>query len=142
MIIALDILNIEVIMLNNSHMESKLKRLERLKNGSYIEAIETLLNSIDNFFNNEIRLTPSQYQTTLLFLGIHAAILTISYALFDDDKESGYKRFLETFMDGTTEDRKFSLIAHFLHDWRNVLAHQWIGSLGHELQYEYAMDKG
>lgn len=129
-------------MKNNSHMESKQKRLERLQSGPPIEAIETLLNSIANFFNNEISITPERYQTSLLFIGVHASSLTISEALFGKSGEEGFRLFLEKFVDGETQDTKFSLIAHHLHNWRNVLAHQWIGTLGHETEYDYSMSGG
>jgi len=127
---------------NRAHGESKEKRLARFQNGSPVEAIETLLNSIDNFFNNEIRLTPGNAQTSLLFLGIHAVALTISEAFFNKTGPEGYKLFLEKFVDGESDDTKFSAIAGLIHDWRNVLAHQWIGSVGHEIGYDYKMKFG
>ena len=128
---------------NRAHQdESKEHRLQRLQNGHPIEAIETLLNSIDNFFNNEIRITPGNYQTSLLFMGIHASALTIAEAFFDENGLKGYNKFITTFVDGETDDTKFSLIAEFIHDWRNVLAHQWIGSIGHLIGYDYAMSLG
>lgn len=129
-------------MKNNAHMESKQKRLERLQSGPPIEAIETLLNSIANFFNNEISITPERYQTSLLFIGIHASALTISEVLFGKSGEDGFRLFLEKFVDGKTPDTKFSTIAHHLHNWRNVLAHQWIGTLGHETEYDYSTATG
>lgn len=129
-------------MKNRAHMESWEKRLTRLRGGSYIEAIETLLNSIANYFNNEISITPENYQTSLLFLGIHASILTLSEAFFGLSGKTGYRLFLEKFIDGYTEDTKFSLIASTLHDWRNVLAHQWLGSVGHRIEYDYKMNEG
>lgn len=94
-------------MKNNAHNESKYARLERFRSNAPVEAIETLLNSIDNFFNNEISLTPTHHQTSLLLLGIHSVALTI---------------------------------AHLLHDWRNILAHQWLGSVGHKINYNYQMN--
>jgi len=66
---------------NRAHnIEPLEKRISRFQNGHPIEIIETLLNSIANFFNNEIRLTTENdnFQTSLLFLGIHAVALTIS----------------------------------------------------------------
>lgn len=129
-------------MKNRAHMEPREKRLARLKGGIPIEAIETLLNSIDNFFNNEIALTPSNYQTSLLFLGIHASVLTISEALFGISGKEGYRMFLEKFVDGEKEDTRFSLIASTLHDWRNILAHQWLGTAGHKIEYDYKMNEG
>ena len=129
-------------MQNRAHMESREKRLARLRGGSPIESIETLLNSIANFFNNEIELTPDNYQTSLLFLGIHASILTISEAFFGTSGERGYHMFLEKFIDGDTNDTKFSEISPILHNWRNILAHQWLGSTGHRIEYNYRMSEG
>lgn len=129
---------------NRAHKGEALEaRLKRFQNGPPLEVIETLLNSIDNYFNNEIRLTPNNYQTSLLFLGIHATILTIGEAFFN--KRTGledYKKFLEIFVDGTTDDTRFSTIAESLHYWRNILAHQWLGELGHEIGYDYEMTNG
>jgi hypothetical protein len=127
---------------NRAHFESREKRLARMKRGSPVEVIETLLNSIADFFNNEISITPQNYQTSLLFLGIDASISTISEALFSLNGVKGLKKFLETFMDGNETDKKFSLIADVLHGWRNVIAHQWIGSIGHQIKYDYGMSQG
>jgi len=130
-------------MQNNAHQsESKEHRLQRLQSGHPVEAIETLLNSIDNYFNNEIRLTVGQAQTTLLFLGVHAVALTVAEVFFGKGGPAGYKWFLETYVDGDMEDTQFSQIADTIHDWRNILAHQWIGSLGHDIIYDYEMEKG
>lgn len=130
-------------MKNNAHIESKKQRLKRLKSNPPVEAIETLLNSIANFFNNEIIITPEKHQTSLLFIGIHAAALTISEALFGKKGVDGFRLFLEKFVDVDDDDNnRFSLIADSLHDWRNILAHQWIGSMGHEIQYDYEMKNG
>ena len=127
---------------NRAHGESKEARLARFQSNPPVEAIETLLNSIDNHFNNEIRLAPGNFQTSLLFLGIHAAALTISEVFFNKFGQEGYKLFLERFVDGESEDTKFSNIAELIHDWRNVLAHQWLGSIGHEVGYDYKMTSG
>jgi hypothetical protein len=129
-------------MKNRAHNESKDARLARFRKNPPEEAIETLLNSIDNFFNNEIRLTPDNAQTSLLFLGIHAVALTISGVFFNKTGSEGYELFLERFVDGNSDDTKYSAIARKIHDWRNVLAHQWIGSVGHEIGYDYKMELG
>lgn len=68
--------------------------------------------------------------------------MTISEALFGKSSEDGFKIFLEKFVDEDTEDTQFSRIAHVLHNWRNILAHQWIGLLGHEIEYDYQMTLG
>ena len=98
-------------MKNNAHqIEPFEKRLARFQNGSPIESIETPLNSIANFFNNEIIITPERFQTSLLFLGIHAVALTVSEIFWDLKGESGYKKFLETFVDGTQRIQSFLLL--------------------------------
>lgn len=131
-------------MQNNAHMEPLEKRVERFQNGHPIEIIETLLNSIDNHFNNEIRpiAENGNHQTTLLFLGIHAVALTITEGLFDKRGTDGYKLFLEKFVDGETPDTKFSDIAEVIHEWRNIIAHQWLGVGDYEIGYDYTSDKG
>ncbi len=127
---------------NNSHIESIENRIERFRKGPPVEIIDTLLNSIDNFFNNEIKITPSQLQTSLMFLGVHAVALTISEALFGQRGEQGYKTFLEEFTDDPEDPNRFSLIATEIHNWRNILAHQWLGVSGHTIGYDYLMLKG
>ncbi len=132
-------------MKNNTHSgETKEKRLKRFQDGPPYEIIDTLLNSIANYFNNEIALTTqgNNYQTSLLFLGVHSVALTISEGLFNKNGSEGYKLFLEKFVDGDTPDTKFSTVAKSIHDWRNVLAHQWIGSIGHVTGYDYNMTVG
>lgn len=131
-------------MQNRAHMEPLKKRIKRFQAGPPIEIIETFLNSIANFFNNEIRVTTkdNNYQTTLLFLGVHAVALTISKGLFNKTGGEGYKLFLEKFIDGDTHDTKFSEIAKYIHNWRNILAHQWLSIGGYEIGYDYRMSNG
>jgi|GEM_PF-645224 hypothetical protein len=129
---------------NTAHHESFQARSARLQNNPPNEIISTLLASIEMHFNNEIKITvkDNNYQTVLLFLGIHAVALTISYGVFNDEKVTGYKLFLEKFMDGETEDTKFSTISGHIHNFRNVLAHQWLGASGHAIGFDYQMPEG
>ena len=133
-------------MKNNAHLgETKEKRLKRFEDGPPVEIIGTLLNSISNFFNNEIRATlndPENPQTSLLLLGIHSVALTIAYGFFNQGGPKGYKLFLENFVDGGTADTKFSTIAEDIHEWRNVLAHRWLNVAGHQFSYDYTMTEG
>jgi len=125
-------------------MEPLTNRVKRFNNGHPTEIIDTILNSIDNFFNNEIRTTirEKNYQTSLLFLGIHAVALTISESFFDKNGLDGYKLFLEKFVDGNSTDTKFSKIAKSIHSWRNVLAHQWLWAGGYNINYDYTSAHG
>lgn len=129
---------------NRAHMEPLTKRIERFQNGHPIEIIDTLLNSIDNHFNNELRLTiqDHHYQTSLMLIGIHAVALTISEGLFNVSGPDGYKKFLENYVNGNTPDTKFSDIATEIHNWRNILAHQWLGIGGYDIGYDYAQTEG
>ena len=130
---------------NHAHSgESLEKRTLRFQNNSPIEIIETLLNSIDNHFNNEIRITTENdnYQSTLLFLGIHAVALTVAEGVFNKRGLEGFRFFLKKFVDGGTEDKQFSTIAETIHNWRNTVAHHWLAASGHGFGYDYAMDKG
>ena len=65
---------------NKAHGESREKRLERFKKNPPEEVIDTLLNSLNNYFKNEITLTTKaeNAQTSLMFLGIHSVALTVS----------------------------------------------------------------
>jgi|ERR1700733_9460999 len=131
---------------NRAHTgESREKRLKRFQEGPPLEIIDTLTNSIHNFFNNELRTVfdnPRNPQTALMILGTHAVALTIAHGLFNEHGERGYRRFLETFVDGGTPDTKFSKIASEIHEWRNVLAHRWLNVAGHEFGYDFDMEAG
>ena len=78
-------------------MEDKQKRYKRLSEGSPVEIIETLLNSMDNFFNREIDSAAGSELWYLVLLGDHAVALTISEGLFGEAGLSGFKIFLEKF---------------------------------------------
>jgi hypothetical protein len=107
-------------------------------------AITLLIISINSFLNNEIKITVDQNppQTSLLFMGIHAVALTISEVLFNKKGEEGYERFLKEFIDEGAEDKCFSRIAVEIHAWRNTLVHGWLSLRGHNVEYEYDMQKG
>lgn len=113
-------------------MEDKAKRLSRLQS-SPTEAIETLLNSIDNGMNLEIEKARDSKLYNLMFLGIHAAILTISESIFSKSEKDGYKFFIETFTEHTA---RIIDIADTLHSWRNVVAHRWLSQIGHEIGFD------
>ncbi len=133
-------------MKNNAHLgETKERRLKRFEDGAPVEIIETLINSIHNYFNNEIGATfanPKNPQTALMILGVHSVALTIAFGFFDKQGSQGYRLFLENFVDGDTHDTTFSSIATEIHEWRNVLAHRWLNAAGHEFSYDFTMKQG
>lgn len=112
-------------------MEKQSKRIQRFQNGPPLEVIETLLNSIDNHINNELRAARKNQQIYLIVLGVHAVALTISEVLFNLKGPKGYKTFLEQFIDGNNPNTKFSTISDSIHDFRNNIAHQWLSKSGY-----------
>lgn len=128
-------------MKNRPYTEPENTILEVLK-GDPIGSISLLVVSIDSFFNNELSITAKNKQTRLLFIGIHAVALTISEAIWDMRGPAGYGMFLERFVDEEQQDRKFSKIAIQIHEWRNTLAHQFLSSGGHNIDYDYDMLEG
>lgn len=131
---------------NNAHLgETREHRLRRFQESHPYETIGTLVNSINSYFNNELRITfdnPKNRQTSLAILGIHSVALTIAFGLFNKGGDQGYKLFLEHFVDGETPDTKFSTIASEIHEWRNVIAHRWLNVAGHDFGYDFDMAEG
>lgn len=124
-------------------IEDRTKRLKRFKNGPPIEIIETLLNSIDNFFNKrEIDVAAYSNLWLLVILGIHAASLTISHGLFNKDGHEGFKHFLKTFVDSNEEGFNFSEISWEIHTYRNIVAHRWLSDFGYDFGLDFEMTKG
>ena len=126
----------------NQNIEDPQKRLERLTNGSPVEIIETLLNSLSNFLNNEINQAVNADLWSLAVLGIHAVALTISEGVYDKKGLTGFKFFLEQFMDEDKDGFRFSEIAQDIHNHRNVIAHRWLTASGYAFGFDMKMDKG
>lgn len=133
-------------MKNNTHLgETREQRLKRFTDSPPIEVIETIINSMANYFINELRTTfdnQTNHQTSLMFLGTHSIALTLAHGFFGKSGENGYKLFLENFIDGDTPETKFSAVAHEIHEWRNVIAHRWINVAGHSFSYDFDMPEG
>lgn len=123
-------------------METFAQRLKRFSSNSPVEFIETILNSIHNFYIPELSIASQNKQSNLLILGAHSIIETISENVFLKKGVAGFKFYLENFVDGNTDGFKFSEIADDLNDWRNVIAHQYISKLGHSLGYDYTLSVG
>lgn len=123
-------------------IEDKAKRLKRFQSGDPEEIIETLLNSIDNFYNRQIDQAAASELWLLVILGIHAVALTISEGVFGKSGLTGFKFFLENFMDEKEEGFKFSEIAEEVHNWRNIIAHQWLSASGYDFGTDTQMVKG
>lgn len=129
---------------NRAHRNNPEEVINAVIDGPPLAAVSLLVLSINNFLNNEIKLTINQTppQTSLLFMGVHSVALTIAEVLFRSSGQAGYKKFLEEFVDGDVEDRRFSAIAGQIHAWRNILVHGWLSLRGHSMDYDYDMQKG
>lgn len=123
-------------------IEDKTKRLARFQYGSPMEIIETLLNSIANFYNREIDQAADLRLWLLVVLGIHSVALTISEGIFDKKGLTGFTFFLTNFMDDNKYSCKFSDIADKIHNYRNVVAHQWLSVSGYDFGIDERMAKG
>src|ERR1035437_6663698 len=123
-------------------MESYSDRLRRFQNGPPNEVIQTLLNSINNFFNPEIAKAAENDSWSLVLIAIHSVATTVSQGLFGVGREKGFIRYLQTYMDGDEPGADFSSIGSELHLWRNVLAHQWLASSGHTIATDTSISLG
>lgn len=118
------------------------QRLQRFQNNSPFEFIETILNSIHNFYIPELQIAADNKQSNLLILGLHSIIETISENVFLKKGVEGFKFYLENFVDIDEDGGRFSEIADELNDWRNIVAHQYISKLGHSFGYDYTISVG
>lgn len=118
------------------------QRLQRFKNNSPVEFIETILNSIHNFYIPELQMATDNKQSNLLILGLHSIIETISENVFLKKGIEGFKFYLENFVDVNENGGQFSEIAEELNNWRNIVAHQYISKLGHFFSYDYRISVG
>lgn len=124
-------------------MEDKSKRLKRFQDGTPIEIIDTLLNSIDNAFNKrEMDVAAASNLWLLVILGIHAASLTISYGLFDKEGHKGFNHFLKTFIDDDRRGFNFSAVSWEIHRYRNIASHSWLSNFGYEFGLDLDMPRG
>jgi len=123
-------------------METFEQRLQRFKSEEPAEFIETILLSIQNSFIPELVIASENRCGDLLILGIHSVIETVSENIFLKKGVSGFKFYLENFVDADKEGFRFSEIADVLNDLRNIIAHQKISELGHSFGYDYGTQVG
>ena len=126
----------------DGEMEGFEARLRRFLYSRPHELISTLLNSIHNFLAPEIRIARENHLYQLVFLGTHAIMQTVCESIYGRGGDSATKFFLKEFVDGDTEDMRFSVIASELHDLRNITAHQWLSKEGHAVYLDTEMNKG
>lgn len=123
-------------------MESIEARIKRLKSNAPDEAIGNILNAICNSYLPELSVAAQEELSNSLILGIHSIASTVAEHIFLRRGKSGFKFYLENFVDGEDDDLKFSNISGQLYDWRNVIAHQFLSGQGHMFGYNYKMNSG
>jgi hypothetical protein len=67
---------------------------------------------------------------------------TVGEYIFGMSGSSATKFYLEHFVDGDTQDQRFSEIHELLHEMRNVLAHRWMSARSYEFALDYREEKG
>jgi len=123
-------------------IEPQDKRTKRLEDGTPLEIIETLLNSIHNFYNRQIDAAVDAGAWDLAFIGIHSVGVTVGTGLFTDSSLTAFTRFLREFVDTDELGYNFSEIAQELHSWRQVLVHRWLSAKGYEFGFDMEQQEG
>lgn len=123
-------------------IEPKDKRQKRLEDGVPLEIIETLLNSVDNYFNRQIAIVADAKAWDMAFIGIHSAATTIGTGLFSTSPLTAYTEFLKHFVDSDEVGGDFSTVAGQLHNWRNVLVHRWLSQHGYNFGFDLEQKEG
>jgi len=123
-------------------MESFEDRLRRFLNGTEDEIPYTLISWGQNFLLPQLKIAKKHALDNLIFLGTHAFIQTFSEKVLGKAGLSATKFFLQSFMDGPSQDQQFSMIADEIHEMRNVMAHQLFSSQTHGIGLNYRMSEG
>lgn len=124
-------------------METFEARLRRFLVNEPEEVFGTVLNSIHNFFNNQLEKAGERQLDELIFLGTHAVMQTVSEKMFGISGLAGTEFYLKNFVDhATIPDRQFSAIASDIHHNRNVKAHLWLSGSLHDFAVDYRHPEG
>ena len=90
---------------------------------------------LQNSYLVEIKAARTKHLYLSVYLLTHAVIQMVSESMFDILGLDGTKFFLSHYVDGTDNDKRFSLVTDEIHNVRNVLAHQGYSSLQHKVEY-------
>src|SRR3977135_4378721 len=116
-------------------MESFKKRLKRYTDNDDLEIFGWLTVYLHNSYWGEIHTAKENRLYNCVSLLTHALIQMISENMFGFRGKDGTRSYLENFVDGDTQDTKFSLVTDEIHNARNVMAHQGYSSLQHRVEY-------
>lgn len=123
-------------------METLDGRYKRLSEGTPVEMIDSLLMSLDNYLNTELKRAAQAECWDLVLIGAHSACSIIGFGLFGGTALGAYKQFLKKFVDCAGAGNDYSSVAADLHGWRNVLAHRWFSKKGYEFGYDLVQAEG
>lgn len=123
-------------------METFEDRLRRFLFGSPNEVFLTILNSISNFTLPELCAATDAGLYNLSLLGAHSVMQIIGEQIYGKTGIEATTFYLKNFVDGDTDDTKFSTIAEELHTFRNVHAHRWSSRFNHAVGFDTGEEKG
>lgn len=123
-------------------MESFEERLKRFTSQNDLEIFGWMTVMIQNVSLRELRVAREKRLYQGLFLISHSVIQTISENMFGKKGNEGTHFYLENFVDGSDKDKQFSSISDYIHDMRNVIAHQGYSSLQHTVDFDDEMTEG
>lgn len=123
-------------------MESFEERLKRFTSQNDLEIFGWMTVMIHNVSMRELRIAKENRLYQCIFLITHSVIQTISESMFGKRGSEGTSFYLENFVDGPDRDKQFSLISDYIHDMRNVIAHQGYSSLQHTVDFDEEMSEG
>lgn len=116
-------------------METFKQRLKRYTDENDLEIFGWLTIFLQNAYLREIQVAKEARLYHCMYLITHAVIQMVSENMFGFKGKDGTRFYLESFIDGNTQDRQFSLVTDEIHDARNVMVHQGYSSLQHRVEY-------
>lgn len=123
-------------------METFEARLKRFLFGPPDEVFLTILNSISSFSLQELKAATDGKLYSLALLGAHSVMQTIGEQVYGQAGVAATTFYLRNFVDGDTDDTRFSEIAKELHTFRNVHTHRWSSRFNHDVGFDTSKDHG
>ena len=116
-------------------MESFAERLKRYVDRPAVDTLGWMIMMFQNEYASELRPARESKLYCCVCLLAHSIVQTITELMFSRSGEAGTRFFLQHFVDGAPEDRKFSRIANEIHNVRNIIAHRAYSKAQHEIAY-------
>jgi hypothetical protein len=116
-------------------MESFKQTLKRFTTQNDLEIFGWLTVFLQNAYVPEVRRAKESKLYHCVYLLTHAIMQMVSESMFGLRGRDGTRFYLENFVDGNTQETRFSLVADEIHDARNVMAHEGYSSLQHKIEY-------